>query len=66
MHALSLRKDYATKSMEMTHRWLVRCKNQFENTEPKYGYKQFLFPIVQAALTKIYVPNRPNSLLRKT
>jgi len=42
-------KDYAAKSMEMTHRWLVRCKNQFENTEPKYGYSQNLFPIVQGS-----------------
>lgn len=42
-------KEYATKSMEMTHRWLVRCKNQFETTEPKYGYEQFLFPIVQGS-----------------
>ncbi|MFN0048146.1 MAG: tRNA guanosine(34) transglycosylase Tgt, partial [Cytophagales bacterium] len=42
-------KEYATKSMEMTHRWLVRCKNQFETTEAKYAYAQFLFPIVQGS-----------------
>lgn len=41
--------EYARKSMEMTHRWLVRCKNRFEQTEPKYGYEQFLFPIVQGS-----------------
>lgn len=40
---------YAKNSMEMTHRWLKRCKTQFENTEPKYGYNQFLFPIVQGS-----------------
>ena len=40
---------YARKSMEMTHRWLVRCKNRFEETAPKYGYEQFLFPIVQGS-----------------
>lgn len=42
-------KDYAKKSMEMTHRWLVRCKNRFESTEPKYGFDQYLFPIVQGS-----------------
>lgn len=43
---------YAKKSMQLTHRWLVRCKNQFENTEPKYGYNQMLFPIVQGSVFK--------------
>jgi len=42
-------KEYASKSMDMTHRWLVRCKNQFENTDSKYGHEQFLFPIVQGS-----------------
>ena len=41
--------QYAKNSMEMTHRWLVRCKNRFEETEPKYGFEQFLFPIVQGS-----------------
>lgn len=40
---------YARNSMEMTHRWLLRCKNRFNETEPKYGYEQFLFPIVQGS-----------------
>jgi len=39
--------DYAKKSMELTHRWLDRCVNRFNETEPKYGYSQTLFPIVQ-------------------
>ncbi|MBO4598990.1 MAG: tRNA guanosine(34) transglycosylase Tgt [Bacteroidaceae bacterium] len=39
--------NYAKKSMEMTHRWLDRCINRFNETEPKYGYSQALFPIVQ-------------------
>lgn len=38
---------YAKKSLELTQRWLDRCINQFENTQPKYGYSQTLFPIVQ-------------------
>lgn len=38
---------YAKKSMELTHRWLDRCLTRFNETEPKYGYHQSLFPIVQ-------------------
>lgn len=38
---------YAKKSMELTHRWLDRCCQRFNETEPKYGYSQSLFPIVQ-------------------
>lgn len=38
---------YAKKSMELTHRWLDRCCQRFAETEPKYGYSQSLFPIVQ-------------------
>ena len=38
---------YAKKSMELTHRWLDRCEKRFDETEPKYGYSQALFPIVQ-------------------
>lgn len=38
---------YAKKSMELTHRWLDRCVNRFNETEAKYGYSQTLFPIVQ-------------------
>ena len=38
---------YAKQSMERTHRWLDRCWRRFNETEPKYGYRQSLFPIVQ-------------------
>jgi queuine tRNA-ribosyltransferase len=41
--------DYAKKSMELTHRWLDRCFEQFNKTVPKYGYQQSLFPIVQGS-----------------
>jgi len=44
--------DYAKKSMEMTHRWLKRCCDHFDNTAPKYGYEQSLFPIVQGSTYK--------------
>lgn len=41
---------YARKSMELTHRWLDRCFNQFTATSDKYGYTQNLFPIVQGGV----------------
>lgn len=43
-------KDYAKKSMQRTHRWLDRCRVQWGNTEPLYGYYQSLFPIVQGSV----------------
>lgn len=41
--------EYAEKSMHMTHRWLDRCINRFDQTEGRYGYRQTLFPIVQGS-----------------
>ena len=38
---------YAKKSLGLTHRWLDRCIQRLAETEPKYGYNQSLFPIVQ-------------------
>ena len=35
--------SYAKNSMNLTHRWLDRCINQFNNTPPKYAYKQIFF-----------------------
>ena len=43
---------YAQKSMELTHRWLDRCIQRLEDTAPKYGYHQNLFPIVQGSTYK--------------
>ncbi|MEY3051146.1 MAG: hypothetical protein RLY31_931 [Bacteroidota bacterium] len=40
---------YAKRSMELTHRWLVRCCDRFDATEARYGYGQTLFPIVQGS-----------------
>ena len=42
--------DYARLSMERTHRWLVRGYGHFLETEPKYGYSQTFFPIVQGCV----------------
>jgi queuine tRNA-ribosyltransferase len=44
--------SYAKQSMHMTHRWLKRCFEQMDRTEPKYGYDQALFPIVQGSVYK--------------
>jgi queuine tRNA-ribosyltransferase len=44
--------SYVRKSIEMTHRWLKRCCDRFDSTEPKYGYSQTLFPIVQGSVYK--------------
>ncbi|MBE7176637.1 MAG: tRNA guanosine(34) transglycosylase Tgt [Mucilaginibacter polytrichastri] len=43
---------YAKNSIEMTHRWLKRCCDRFDETEPRYGYDQTLFPIVQGSVYK--------------
>ena len=40
---------YAKTSMELTHRWLARCVQHMNASEPKYGYEQSLFPIVQGS-----------------
>ncbi|MBK3516967.1 tRNA guanosine(34) transglycosylase Tgt [Carboxylicivirga marina] len=41
--------EYAKKSMALTHRWLKRGVDHFDNTEPLYGHSQTFFPIVQGA-----------------
>lgn len=38
---------YARKSLDLTHRWLDRGWQHFNETEPLYGYSQTFFPIVQ-------------------
>jgi queuine tRNA-ribosyltransferase len=44
--------NYAKNSMELTHRWLNRCFERFNETPDKYGYTQNLFPIVQGSIYK--------------
>lgn len=41
---------YALESLQLTHRWLDRCFNRFNETPDKYGHTQNLFPIVQGAV----------------
>ena len=43
---------YARRSLDMTHRWLKRCCDRFDSTDPLYGYDQTLFPIVQGSVYK--------------
>ena len=42
--------DYAKSSMEMTHRWLDRCFEQYDNRPSSYGHNQILAPIVQGSV----------------
>ena len=37
----------AKRAMNVTHRWLERCRTWLNNNPEYYGYKQTLFPIVQ-------------------
>ena len=43
---------YARRSLDLTHAWLTRCVKRFNETPPKYGYTQSLFPIVQGYVYK--------------
>lgn len=43
---------YAKKSLKITHQWLERCVNRINTTQPRYGYEQALFPIVQGSVYK--------------
>lgn len=44
--------QYAKKSLQLTHSWLKRCFDRFNETQPLYGYQQSLFPIVQGCTYK--------------
>ncbi|MFI3321276.1 MAG: tRNA guanosine(34) transglycosylase Tgt [Rikenellaceae bacterium] len=43
-------RSYASKSLDLTHRWLERCFNRYEQTSPLYSHFQALFPIVQGCV----------------
>lgn len=43
-------KKYAENSMHMTHRWLDRCIERFNSTQPIWGHSQTLLPIVQGSV----------------
>lgn len=37
----------AKRAMQVTHRWLERCRNWLDENPALYGYEQTLYPIVQ-------------------
>ncbi len=41
--------QYAKRSIKLTHAWLKRCCDHFDNTGPKYDYEQTMIPIVQGS-----------------
>ncbi len=43
-------KEYAKKSLELTHSWLKRGYEHYKNTAPLYGHNQVWFPIVQGSV----------------
>ncbi|MDQ2751524.1 MAG: tRNA guanosine(34) transglycosylase Tgt, partial [Bacteroidota bacterium] len=44
--------SYVKKSMELTHRWLDRCFHRLAETPARFGFAQYLFPIVQGGVYK--------------
>jgi len=43
---------HAKASMELTHIWLTRAINRFNESEALWGHDQYLFPIVQGSVYK--------------
>ena len=44
--------NYAMKSTKLTSDWAILNKEAFENSEPLYGNKQYLFGIIQGSVYK--------------
>ncbi len=43
-------REYAAKSLKLTHNWLERYAKAFHESEPLYGYSQTFFPIIQGCV----------------
>ena len=43
-------KKYVADSLERTNRWLLRCRDQLDNSNSFYKHSQSLFPIVQGGI----------------
>lgn len=41
--------EYASNSLQLTHRWLKRCLDRFDTTPNCYDFQQTIFPIVQGS-----------------
>jgi len=44
--------EYAEKSTSLTSLWAISNKEEFENSESKYGFTQYLFGIIQGSIYK--------------
>jgi queuine tRNA-ribosyltransferase len=44
--------EYAKKSTKLTSEWAIKNKEAFDSTKSLYGYKQFLFGIIQGSIYK--------------
>lgn len=42
-------RDYATQSLGLTHRWAARARQAFLTSEPRHGYPQLQFGILQGS-----------------
>jgi queuine tRNA-ribosyltransferase len=42
--------EYASRSNDLTLRWALRCREQFDRTRPEYGHAQNIFGIVQGSV----------------
>ncbi len=56
--------EYAIKSKELTTKWAFLNKEAFESTNSLYGYKQYLFGIVQGSIYKDLRESSANDLTK--
>ena len=43
-------RDYVEASLELSHRWALRCRRAWLESEPLHGHPQALYPIVQGGV----------------
>ena len=55
--------DYAVNSTKLTSDWAALNKEAFEKTTPLYGYKQYLFGIIQGSVYRDLRERSANDLL---
>ena len=56
--------NYAKNSVQLTSNWAILNKEAFEKSQPKYGYKQFQFGIIQGSIYKDLREKSVNDLLK--
>jgi queuine tRNA-ribosyltransferase len=56
--------DYAVNSTKLTSEWAVQNKKAFENTNPLYGFDQYLFGIIQGSVYKDLREKSANDLVK--